>query len=197
MATEPRGDVRRKRVTLHCCMGNFRMRLLYVVWPGRVFVRQLFNLSATVQKNNHHMNLNQGARSDLTWWHEFLVEWNGVSMLSSIGEQKPEVTLTSDASGSWGCGAYWGTKWFQLAWSSASGSSSQDTNIATKELVPIVIAPAMWGQCWSGCQCNNSTVVAVLNRRTSRYSDLMHLLRCLTFFEVSFSFRMISKCEAD
>ena len=143
MATEPRGDVRRKRVTLHCCMGNFRMRLLYVVWPGRVFVRQLFNLSATVQKNNHHMNLNQGARSDLTWWHDFLVEWNGVSMLSSIGEQKPEVTLTSDASGSWGCGAYWGTKWFQLAWSSASGSSSQDTNIATKELVPIVIAPAM------------------------------------------------------
>ena len=93
MATEPRGDVRRKRVTLHCCMGNFRMRLLYVGWPGRVFVRQLFNLSATVQKNNHHMNLNQGAQSDLAWWHEFLVEWNGVSMLSSIGEQKPEVTL--------------------------------------------------------------------------------------------------------
>ena len=100
-------------------------------------------------------------------------------MLSSIGEQKPEVTLTSDVSDSWGCGAYWGTKWFQLAWSSTS--CSEDTNIVTKELVPIVIAPAMWGRCWSGqvvcCQCNNSTVVAVLNHHTSRDSDLMHLLR--------------------
>ena len=33
----------------------------------------------------------------LAWWHDFLVEWNGVSMLSSLGEQTPEVTLTSDA----------------------------------------------------------------------------------------------------
>ena len=165
-----------------------------VVWPGRVFVRRLFDLSATVRRNNHHLSLNHGARSDLAWAHEFLVEWNGVSMSSSLGEQKPEVTLTSDASGSWGCGAYWGTKWYQLAWSSTS--CPVDSNIATKELVPIVIAAAMWGQCWSGqvvcCQSDNSAVVAVLNHCTSKDSDLMYLLRCLTFFEVSSSFRMIS-----
>ena len=112
-------------------------------------------------------------------------------MLSHLGEQ---VTLTSNASGSWECGAYWGSKWFQLAWSSTS--CPEDINIAAKELVPIVIAAAMWGRCWTGqmvcCQCDNSAVVVVLNRRTSRDSDLMHLLCCLTFFEASFSFRMLS-----
>ena len=165
-----------------------------VVWPGRIFVRRLFDLSATVKKNSHHVSLNQGARSDLAWWHDFLVEWNGVSMLSALGDQEPDVTLTSDASGTWGCGAYWGSKWFQLAWSSTS--CPEETNIATKELVPIVIAAAMWGRCWSGqvvcCRCDNSAVVAVLNRRTSRDSELMHLLRCLIFFEAKFSFRMVS-----
>ena len=65
------------------------------------------------------------------------------------------------------------------------------TNIATKELISIVIAVAMWGQHWTGqivCwRCDNSAVVSVLNHHTSRDSELMHLLRCLTFFEARFS----------
>ena len=34
-----------------------------VVRPGRVFLRQLFDLSATVWKPHHHLSLNKGARS--------------------------------------------------------------------------------------------------------------------------------------
>ena len=64
----------------------------------------------------HHIKLNAGARSDLAWWHEFLEDWNGLSLLAALGELKPTVVLTSDASGSWGCGAFWNTKWLQLAW---------------------------------------------------------------------------------
>ena len=54
------------------------------------------------------------------------------------------------------------------------------------------------------CRCDNEVVVAVLNRRTCRDQDLMHLLRCLSFFEAMFSFRAIAshisgaqKCLAD
>ena len=35
-----------------------------VVKPGRTFLRQLFDLSSTVKKPHHHLNLNQAAR-----WH--------------------------------------------------------------------------------------------------------------------------------
>ena len=45
-----------------------------VVRPGRVFLRQLFDLSTTVKKPDHHLHLNKGARSDLAWWNEFLVD---------------------------------------------------------------------------------------------------------------------------
>ena len=70
-----------------------------VIRPGRTFLRCLFDLSATVQKPNHHLSLNKGARSDLAWWHDFLIYWNGVSLLVALGEQEPMVYLTSDASG--------------------------------------------------------------------------------------------------
>lgn len=93
-----------------------------VVWSGRVFIRRLFDLSTTVKKPNHHIRLNKGARSDLAWWNEFLVTWNGISLLAVMGEQEPTVVLTSDASSSWGCGAYWGSKWFQLPWSDTEWS---------------------------------------------------------------------------
>ena len=77
-----------------------------VVWPGRTFLRRLFELSATVSKPNHHVSLNKAARSDLLWWNEFLTDWNGVSLMSVMGEVEPSIVLTSDASGSWGCGVY-------------------------------------------------------------------------------------------
>ena len=56
-----------------------------VIRPGRTFLRRLFDLSATVQKPNHHLSLNKGARSDLAWWHDFLMDWNGVSLLGGTG----------------------------------------------------------------------------------------------------------------
>jgi len=36
------------------------------------------------------------------------------------------------------------------------------------------------------CWCDNNAVVAVVNRRTNRDQDLMHLLHCLSFFEAAF-----------
>ena len=56
-------------------------------------------------------------RSDLEWWAMFLSDWNGVSMMASLGRVSPEVTITSDASGKTGCGAFSLLgKWFQGLW---------------------------------------------------------------------------------
>ena len=147
-----------------------------------------------MKKPDHHLRLNEGAWSDLAWWNESLVDWNGVSLLSALGEQEPSIALMSDASGSWGCGEYWGTQWFQLPWSITD--CSVNVNITTKELIPIVIAATIWGRAWTGLvvcsHCDNEVVVAVLNRHISKDADLMHLLRCLTFFEAKFSIRMVA-----
>ena len=66
--------------------------------------------------------------------------------------------------------------------------------IAIKELIPIIVAAAIWGKHWKGyslqCQCDNQAVVAVLNTRTSKEPQLMQLLRCLFFFEACWDFSL-------
>ena len=117
-----------------------------------------------MRKPDHDLCLNRGAWSDLAWWNEFLVDWNGVSLLSALGEQEASIVQTSDASEMWSCGAYWGSQWFQLPWSITD--CSVDVNIATNELIPIIITAAIWGRAWVGqvvcCGCDNEAVVAVL-----------------------------------
>ena len=85
------------------------------------------------------------------------------------------VEFSSDASGSWGCRAVWGNQWIQPPWQEAW----QSVGITAKELLPIVIACALWGQYWAHCQvqvwCDNSAVVYIVN-------IIMHLLQCLHFF---------------
>ena len=93
-----------------------------------------------------------------------------------------------------GCGAFCGRFWFQLSWD--IHPRYLEENIATKELLSIVIAAAIWGPMWRGkvvlCRCDNQAVVKVLSNRCCRDQKLMHLLRCLFFFEAHFQFHMIS-----
>ena len=99
-------------------------------------------------------------------------QWNGVGLLPS--PERDTVILETDASGNWGCGQC------------ASGTVWQDSGIlCKKELLPIVLATAVWGKEWSGkvvkCYCDNLAVVEVLSSGYSKDSLLIHLLRCLFF----------------
>ncbi len=51
----------------------------------------------------------------------------------------PDITMFSDASGGWGCGAIWDGHWLQWEWE----GTWMEQQIAIKELVPIVIACAV------------------------------------------------------
>ena len=63
-------------------------------------------------------------------------------MLTALCRRPPDVILTSDASGSWGCGAFSGVEWFQCLWN----GRWTEVHITVKELIPIVIAGAIWGK---------------------------------------------------
>ncbi len=154
-----------------------------VIRPGRSFLRRMINLSAGVRALHHKVRLNAGFRSDLKWWNCFLPVWNGTCPMSSVVRGKPKVVLTSDASGSWGCGAYTSMGgWFQLKFP----DSWLDVHITVKELLPIVLAVALWGHLWKGvtvsCKCDNMAVVAIVNSGKSKMDKAMHLMRCLSFF---------------
>ena len=83
------------------------------VGAGRTFVRQLIDLSTVVKHLDHYVRISLSSRADIEWWYQFASSWNGVSIMTMVNKEKPKEVLVSDASGSWGCGAYCGRNWFQ------------------------------------------------------------------------------------
>ena len=84
-----------------------------------------------------------------------------------------DVHLFSDASGSFGCGAWWGQSWLRVAWTRSMGEWS----IARKELFPIVLAVMLWGKAWKSgvilVHCDNQAAVEVINSGYSRDTGMM------------------------
>ncbi len=158
------------------------------VRQGRTFLRRLINLSMVVKPLEGYIRLNVSARSDIRWWSLYTSQWNGIAMMSRFDNAHPTRFVTSDASGSWGCGSFYNQLWFQLKWPTSMGPC----HIAVKEMIPIVIAAAIWGQDWQDqsvhFRSDNAAVVALVNAGTSRDDALMHLMRCLSFIMAKFNF---------
>ena len=71
--------------------------------------------------------------------------------------------------------------WFQAQWPECWSS----VHITVKELVPIVVACALWGDQWRGAtvsyRCDNAAVVSIVNSGSSKDALVMHLMRSLFF----------------
>ena len=132
-----------------------------VVRSGRSFLRHMIDLLHVVPSSQPIICLNCGFRSDLAWWSTFIDQWNGVSFLPPPSSF-PSLEITSDASGSWGCGAWHGHHWFQVKWC----SRAEPLSITEKELISIILALVAWGDTWAHrqiiCHCDNQVVVACL-----------------------------------
>ena len=110
-----------------------------IVIPGRTFLRRMIDTMKIPKQQHHQVRLNKEFQSDVQWWSCFLPMWNGRLILPL---QQAAHSFWSDASGSWGCGAVsHNLHWFQVQWPQAW----QQCHIAAKELIPVVVALAIWG----------------------------------------------------
>ncbi len=75
-----------------------------------------------------------------------------------------------------------------------AGGESATYGITAKELLPIVVAVAVWGKAWQGkamvVRCDNMAVVAIVNSGSSREAEAMHLRRCLAFLEAKWAIQL-------
>ena len=65
-------------------------------------------------------------------------------MLYSSSVEQLDVSMWSDASGSWGCGAVWNNRWLQVSWLEVP--EFVKAPIAAKELLPIVGGSCIMGK---------------------------------------------------
>ena len=111
-----------------------------------------------------------------------MAEWNGVRMIPHPCSLSTKIW--SDMSASFGCGAVCPSlsRWKQLQWTRGLETMrvGEGDNITWMELLPIVLASALWGPAWRGqriiVHCDNTGTVAVANSGYSRALRIMHLL---------------------
>ena len=157
-----------------------------VIRQGLIFLRPLFALLSTTARSQAQIRLNRAVRANLQWWDCYLQDWNGASFFP---QPLPSAHVYSDASGSFGCGAFDVERgWFQFQWPDGWA----DRCIASKEMIPIIVAAALWGKLWSGkhiCfHSDNMAVDAVLTKRSAKDDHLLGLLRCLFFYASYYKF---------
>ena len=142
----------------------------YVIPSGKSFLQRAISLLCSVKCHHHHIRLHSDFRSDMLWWLGFSRAKNGSSLI--IHNDSRQCAITSDASGSWGRGAWYGTHWWQVQWE----TNIRHLHIAAKELNPILIASVVWGHHWKGANvtshCDNTTAVSVLNSYHSKEKTL-------------------------
>ena len=148
---------------------------------GKAFRNNLF-VVLSAMKARQYRRFNLAARADLGWWQALLASWSGTSIQQFLIFRQPDFHLFPDVSGSWGCGAWFGSQWFQVPWPSHSVLSTP----VLRELYAIGIACAVWGQDWSGrlvlCHSDNAAAVTHGNRLHARDALACHMLRCPAFF---------------
>ena len=151
-----------------------------VIVPGRAFLRRMIDLTVGVRCPHHHIRLTKESRQDIEVWLRFLESFNGRSFfLDERWENSSSLELFTDAAGSKGYGAIFGTHWLCGAWP----QPWQSLNITFLELFPIVLAVHIWGrQMANRCVVfftDNAALVDIINHQTSKHKLVMILIRDL------------------
>ena len=160
-----------------------------VVPTGRTFLRRMIDLSSSVASLDEVIPLSGDFMLDLQWWQEFATPWNGRSFfLLPDWTPSPHLQLFTDSSGTIGFGAYCQGEWFNGRWSTAQ----LERSIQWKELYPIVLAAAVWGEQWRTLRirllCDNQAIVHCLVSGSSRCPHVMSLLRTLFLLAARYNF---------
>lgn len=115
-------------------------------------------------------------------WSPFIKCYNGgLVILPDIWLSSNKELLFTDASGSLGFDAVLEINWFALNWESVPDLSQ--TQIAIKELFPIVLALKIWGLLLTNKKLlfmtDNVAIVHAINKQTCKEKGLMKLIRRL------------------
>lgn len=153
---------------------------LAVVLPGRPFLRRLYDLTIGIKKPYHYVKLNAEVKDDLHMWWVFLKNFNGKSFFhTSALLSSSKLKLSTDASGSIGYGAVFGTSWFWGRWP----ASWRKFNIAVLEFYPVLTAIQVWGKALENKNLvfvtDNEAIVSVINTQTTKHKQILFLLRLL------------------
>ena len=164
------------RKELESLVGKLSHACVVVALFGRTFLQRLLitDLRRSSKPNQKLIRLTKQARLDLHWWDKLLPVWNGISFFD-LPEWAPvaDFELSTDASGTKGCGGSYGREWFTSAWL----PTQVQFGMAYKELYQIVIAAHLWVRHWCHKRvlfhCDDESVGSIVKSGASRDGVIM------------------------
>ena len=153
--------------------------------PARVFTnRMLTNMREMPKKGTESLSL--GFKSDLAFFLDLWPVYNGIRIIDKADVPCQEL-LELDACLT-GCGAYTGEEYYAERF--PHGVMQQEHMIARLELLNVVVALKVWGECWRGhrvqVKCDNQNACLAVRTGRSRDPFLQHCMRELFVVGVSF-----------
>ena len=153
---------------------------------ARAFIRRMFNAMTGISKPFHLVRITSGIKEDLEMWLIFLKHFNGVCYIPETNWCPSDTLgLFTDSAGSsdLGCGALFGYKWSVFKWPCTWQKMPIMKDITFLELVPILLAVLTWRLEFRRKKIvfnvDNEALVTILNKKTSKSTRVMSLLRPL------------------
>ena len=160
-----------------------------VVRGGRVFLRRLIDATCGLRCDVHRVRLGTEALADIKWWAAFMASFNGRSV---ILDDRPLSAVYTDACVEGG-GGHWGQNWFYVNWK-LDWPATTPLHINEKEILSVVLAAHLWGHQWANKRVlvfsDNMTVLAGINRGTSRNKTVMLAIRYLFWQAARLNFHL-------
>ena len=161
---------------LQSAIGNL-MYATCIIAPGRAFLRRLYSLVCGHTNPRTKIPINAEAKKDLSIWAQFLVILNSKQIISvSQWVNANDINMYTNAS-KLGYGGTYGKSWIQGHWPQLW----QLFSIFLLELYPIYILIKMFSYKIRNSRitinCDNTSVVQILNKQSSKDKAIMDILR--------------------
>ena len=161
------------------------------VRAGRIFLARLINwLRNTTRTGTYHIP--EQAKQDITWWKNFMKEYNGVSLIWLQEVPQPDQVMATDANLT-GFGGISGQQYFKGRFP----PNLKGKNIAILELWAVFIGLQLWKEEFRGryfwIKVDNEAVAIILNTGASRDPELQSLLREIAYLAASHQFVIKAK----
>ena len=161
------------------------------VRSGRLFYSRILNFLRTLPKHGIH-TIPGYVKKDIAWWHKFLLQYDGVSLIHEPEWRSIDSVISTDAclvglGGFSTLGEYFHCK-IPDQWSSLKLSINE------LECFAVVLALRIWGPQLAGLNillhCDNESTVAVVNRGKAKHTFTQACLREIMFLAGQFSFQV-------
>ena len=150
-----------------------------VVRPGRTFIRRMINATIGVSKPYHHVHLTNDIKQDIKLWLTFIQSFNGINFfIPNTPVPSHHINLHTDS-----CPSGYGGTFRSHYFYGKFPTSWAKLNICVLELYPILLALQLFAHHMKNTHIviysDNIAVVAVLNKKTTKHTPMLKLLRHL------------------